>query len=200
MSDLTPRQQEVLKIVEQHLAEHGYPPSLREIASRLGTTGTLNIARHLDALEEKGYLRRNSGSRAITLMSRPDPTTMVPIVGQVRAGSPTLATENIEGYRPVDRNLVQGKEFFLRVRGNSMIEDHILEGDLVRIRQQETANNGEIVVAMVGDEEATLKRFYREKGKIRLQPANSTMAPIIVTNGTPIRIIGRCVGLERELE
>jgi len=193
METLTERQQQVLDFVASYIDQHGCPPTLREISENFGIKGTATAILHLEALERKGYLNRREGSsRNISLIGRSGGSIAVPIIGRVRAGSPTPAIEDIEGYYNVDLSWVHERGcFFLRVEGDSMIDAHILDGDLVLIRPQQTAENGQIVVAMI-DGEATLKRFYREKGRIRLQPENSAMAPITIRAGeAETVIIGR---------
>ncbi len=200
MEQLTPRQQQVLAIVTAFIEEFGYPPSLRQIAAELGISGTLGVMKHLEALEKKGYLRRDEGSsRGIALIrEQQPPMASIPIVGVVRAGFPALAVEHIEGFYPVEKVQLRGGAFFLRVKGDSMINDAILEGDLALIRPQSTAENGDIVVAMVGGE-ATLKRFYRERGRIRLQPANPNMDPIYVRAGEEVSIVGKVIRVIRDI-
>jgi len=201
MEGLTPRQQQVLDFISHHINEHGYPPTLREISRQIGTSGTVSAIHHLEALEKKGYLRRETGSsRGIILTCERQPETVsIPIVGVVRAGLPSLAYEEVEGYYHVDRMQLKGGTFFLRVQGDSMINDAIIEGDLALIRPQSTAVNGDIVVAML-DGEATLKRFYREKDHIRLQPRNPDLAPIIILAGQEVVIIGKVVKIVRDIE
>lgn len=201
MENLTPRQQQVLDFITEHIDGHGYPPTLREIAQHLGVKGTVSAIHHLEALERKGYLRREAGSsRGIALVREPQPDfVQIPVVGVVRAGLPALAYEDIEGYYPLEKMQLRGGTFFLRVKGDSMINDAIVEGDLALIHPQETAQNGDIVVAMV-EAEATLKRFYREKDHIRLQPSNLTMEPIIVAAGEGVSIIGKVVKIVRDIE
>lgn len=200
MQQLTARQQQVLEIVTQHLSEYGYPPSLREIGRKLGVSGTLGIMKHLEALERKGYLRRQEGSsRGITLLHRSQGVSL-PIVGVVRAGALHPAIEDVEGHFTVDAQLRSGGTFFLRVKGDSMIHAHIREGDLALVRPQPSAENRDIVVAMVGGE-ATLKRFYREKHQIRLQPENPNYDPILIREGDgEVSIVGKVVGIYRQLE
>jgi repressor LexA len=201
MEKLTSRQQQVLDYITEHLDSHRYPPTLREIAHRLGVKGTVSAIHHLDALERKGYLRREPGSsRGIILNREPQPEfSQVPIVGTVRAGIPALAFEDIEGYYPLEKLQLSGGTFFLRVKGDSMINDSIVEGDLALIRPQETAQNGDIVVALIGGE-ATLKRFYRERDHIRLQPRNPNMEPIIIPSGCEVSIIGKVVKIVRDID
>lgn len=201
MENLTPRQQQVLDFITSCINDKGYPPTLREIAGHLGTSGNVSAIHHLEALEKKGYLRRESGSsRGIILVREPQPEfSQVPIVGVVRAGLPTLAFEDIEGYYPLEKLQLRGGTFFLRVKGDSMINDAIVEGDLALIRPQETAQNGDIVVAMV-DGEATLKRFYRERDHIRLQPRNPNMEAIIIPAEEEVSIVGKVVKIVRDIE
>jgi repressor LexA len=201
MEGLTPRQEQVLEFIIRNIDERGYPPTLREISLEIGTSGTVSAIHHLEALERKGFIRRESGSSRGIVLNR-EPRTefaQLPIVGQVRAGLPALALEEIEGYYPLEQLQLRGGTFFLRVKGDSMINDAIVEGDLALIRPQETAQNGDIVVAMV-DGEATLKRFYRERDHIRLQPRNPNMAPIIIPAGEEVRIIGKVIKIVRDIE
>lgn len=201
MEELTLRQKEVLEIVSRHIEEYGYPPTLREIGAKLGVSGTLGVLKHLDALERKGYLRRQEGStRGITL-SQQGQGVPLPIVGQVRAGTLHPAIEDIEGHFTIDRSQMdKGGTFFLRVKGDSMIHAHIVEGDLALVRPQPHAHNKDIVVAMVGGE-ATLKRFYREADRIRLQPENPNYDPIIVREEDgEVSIVGKVVGIYRQME
>jgi repressor LexA len=186
MNDLTGRQQQTLSFITEYLDTHGCPPTLQEIARHLQITGNLGVMRHLAALERKGYVHRRPGARGIVLTPRAGRgrAVPVPIVGSVRAGLPALAMENIEEYCATDPAWLKGEGcFYLTVRGDSMIGAHICNGDLALIRPQETAENGEIVVALI-DGEATLKRFYRERdGRIRLQAENSGFAPILIAAG-----------------
>lgn len=198
--DLTQRQQEVLNIVEQYIADNGYPPSLRDIAARLGVNGTLGVMKHLNVLEKKGFIRRESGSRAIVL-AHSTSAILLPIVGTVRAGALQPAVEEIEGYFAVDRSSLPAPNcFFLRVKGDSMIDAAILDRDLALVRPQQTAQNREIVVAMV-EGEATLKRFFKERGRIRLQPENPHMEPIIVKEGDrDVTVVGKVIGIYRQMD
>jgi repressor LexA len=188
MQELTERQQAVLDYVSTYLDQNGCPPTLREISDHLGVKGTNTVMQHLDALEKKGRILRRDGSRGISIVGRGG-SIAVPIVGKVQAGQLSLAYEDIQGYYNVDLSWVNEQGcFFLRVEGNSMIDAHILDGDLVLIRPQQTADNGQIVVAMV-DGEATLKRFFKEKNRIRLQPENKEMEPIIINAGQAETVI-----------
>ncbi len=212
MQEPTPRQQQVLKIIASHLKSHGYPPSLREIAAGLGVNNIFGIQRHLDALEKKGLVSRSGGSsRGLRLTGAAallhggggeDAAVRLPIVGTVRAGTPQPPLEDIEELYSIDRHVARtGGTFFLRVRGDSMINASIREGDLALVRPQAVASSRDIVVALV-DGEATLKRFYREEGSIRLQPENPNYPPIIINGdeGNEITIIGKVVGIYRPLE
>lgn len=201
MENITPRQKEVLDFIVDHLGKHGYPPTLREIGRHLGVNGTLGVMKHLDALERKGFIRKSAGSsRGIALTSPAADAVSLPVIGTVRAGAPNLAVEKIEGYFAIDRAHFPGDgAFFLRVKGDSMINAAILEGDLALVRPQATADNRDIVVAMV-DGEATLKRFYRGRDHIRLQPENPNMEAIIVSRGEgEVVIVGKVVGIYREI-
>jgi len=201
MEELTPRQRQVLDFVTACLERRGYPPTLREIAAHLGIRGTLGAAKHLEALERKGLLRKSPGSsRGLSLTGRGAPAASLPIVGTVRAGALQPAVEEIEGYFAVDQEHLKGGAFFLRVKGDSMIGAGILEGDLALVRPQSTAANGDIVVALI-DGEATLKRFFREPGRIRLQPENPALEPIVVGPGDgEVSLVGKVVGLFRVME
>jgi repressor LexA len=212
--DLTKRQQEIFEFIKRYSAKYGYPPTVRDIGKAVGLASSSTVHAHLANLEKLGLLRRDpSKPRAIELLDRMredlgDAVGSVadnvrsltrpglPLVGQVAAGSPVLAEENIEDYVQVPR--VAGGddgEYVLRVRGESMIDAGILEGDFVVVRPQETATDGEIVVALVG-EEATVKRFFRESDHVRLQPENRAMEPI---RSKDVRILGRVVGLFRSV-
>lgn len=202
MSPLTERQQQVYDFLAAYLAAHDYPPTLQEIAKHLHVSGNLGVLRHLKALEREGLITRNPGcSRSIVLVGRAEAGSIaLPLVGTVRAGSPQLAMEEVEAHVAVDSSLVKSKDsFLLRVKGDSMIEAHIMEGDLVVVRPQATAADGEIVVALI-DGEATLKRFFHAGDHIRLQPENSSLQPIIVVDTQDITIIGKVTGLCRVLD
>ncbi len=203
MSSLTERQQQVYDFLTTYLAANGYPPTLQEIAKHLHISGNLGVLRHLKALEREGLITRNPGSsRSIVLVDRVENNSVVlPLVGTVRAGLPLLAMEEVEAHIAVDRSLVKARDsFLLRVKGDSMIEAHIVEGDLAVVRPQPTAENGEIVVAMI-DGEATLKRFFHEGDRIRLQPENATLQALIVAADTEdVTIVGKVTGLCRILE
>lgn len=203
MAPLTRRQQQVYDFLGASVAAKGYPPTLQEIAAELGVSGNLGVLRHLAALERVGLIHRSRGSsRGISLVDRPDAAaTCLPLIGTVRAGQPQLAQEDIDGYFRVDASLVKSPDsFLLCVRGDSMIEAHIVDGDLAVVRPQQTAENGELVVAMI-DGEATLKRFYRDGDRIRLQPANATLVPLIIpAEAAEVVIVGKVTGLCRRLD
>ncbi len=202
-SGLTKRQQEILAFVVRFVESRGYPPSVREIGLAMGLTSSSTVHSHLAALERKGYIRRDpSKPRALELRrgvagsGRPQSGVALPLVGRVAAGEPILADQNIEDYVPVPAAWTGGDEaFLLRVRGDSMIEAGIFEGDLLVVRRQKTAANGDVVVARLGDE-ATVKQFFREGSRIRLQPANAAMAP---TYADGVIIEGKAIALLRRL-
>ncbi len=198
---LTGKQQEVLEYIVELVRTRGYPPTLEELGKRFGIRSTNGVRAHLRALERKGYLkRRPRTSRGIELTIPPLPLAStaqvieVPLVGRVAAGLPLLAVQNLDGTLLLDKSLIRGEGCFaLKVKGDSMVEAGILDGDYVLVRPQASAENGDIVVALL-DDEVTVKRFYREKQRIRLQPANSRMEPIFVKEA---RILGRVVALVR---
>lgn len=194
-SDLSPRQREVLEAIEDAIAEGGRAPTVRELAASLGLRAPGTIQDHVRALERKGYLVRDSGARNLR-STRPRPSAdRLPIVGRIAAGRPIESYEELESFTITEDLPLEGA-FLLRVKGDSMIEDHIADGDLVVVRPQNSARDGEIVVAILPGGEATLKRVYREKDHIRLQPANSLMEPIRVPE---ITIQGRVVAVIRKL-
>jgi repressor LexA len=202
MEALTQRQQQVLDLIVGHIERHGFPPSHRELMLALGVRSQLGILKHLRALEKKGHITCQQGSsRGITLANRPPRPVMLPIVGCVRAGQPQEAFEDILGHCATDPAWTRGADcFYLRVAGDSMIEAGIREGDLALVRSQPTAENGEIVVALINGE-ATLKRFYREEGRIRLQPENHQMEAIIIPEGSgEFAIIGKLLKTVRDYD
>jgi repressor LexA len=201
MQELTSRQQQVLDFVTSYLDEHGCPPTLREISDHIGTKGTATALLHLKALKRKGHISRREGSRGIALTSRTGIPVPLPIIGTVRAGTPEPAIEDIQGYVSVDPSWLKGdSNFLLRVKGESMIEAGIFDGDLALISPQQTAENGQIVVALI-DGEATLKRFYQDTSCIRLQPENKHMQPIIIrAGGTEAMIVGRLLKTIRSFD
>jgi repressor LexA len=207
-AELTARQREILAFVNDHSAQHGYPPTVREIGTAVGLTSSSTVHAHLANLERLGLLRRDPAKpRALNLVGRstkappgPEPTSgirMLPLLGQIAAGAPLLAEGHVEELLPVPELLTaSGENFLLRVRGESMIDDGIHSGDYVVVRRQDTADNGEIIAALVDGGEATVKRLYREKDRIRLQPANPSMAPIYADD---VVVLGRIVGVFRRI-
>jgi repressor LexA len=203
---LTSRQEEIVEAIRGFTARHGYPPTVRDIGKAVGLTSSSTVHVHLSNLEKLGLLRRDpTKPRAIELLDRATRGVKavvsgpgLPVVGQVAAGSPTVAEELIEDHVEVPRAAGgDAGEFILRIRGDSMTGAGILDGDLVVVKKTKEARNGEIVVALVGDEsEATVKRFYREKKAIRLQPENDAHEPIITDE---VEVIGRVVGLMRSV-
>lgn len=196
---LTARQRQAYDFIRTFIGEHGYAPTLQEIAAALGIVGNLGVLRHLEALERQGMIRRTPGnSRAIVLTEAPRGGQSLPLIGVIRAGMPQLAQQERAGEVVVDPALIRSPDsFVLRVQGDSMIEAQICSGDLVVVRPQASAENGEIVVVLIAGE-ATLKRFYREEGRIRLQPENRHMAPIFIdSTGGEVEIVGKVTGLMR---
>jgi repressor LexA len=210
--DLTKRQQEIFDYIKSYSAGHGYPPTVRDIGKAVGLTSSSTVHAHLANLEKLGLLRRDpSKPRAIELLDRATrearaavssaigrvvPSGGLPVVGSVAAGQPILAEENIEEYVTVPPAAGgEDGDYVLRVRGDSMIDAGILEGDYVVVRPQDNAGDAEIIVALVG-EEATVKRFFRETDHVRLQPENQTMEPI---RSKDVRVLGRVVGLFRSV-
>ncbi|WP_020616320.1 transcriptional repressor LexA [Paenibacillus daejeonensis] len=205
MSKISNRQQSILEFIKTEVKEKGYPPSVREIGEAVGLASSSTVHGHLDRLEKKGLIRRDpTKPRAIEILDQeqgelqfPLSISKVPVVGKVTAGIPITATENIEEYFPLPTHFVGDNQvFMLNVVGESMIEAGIHNGDYVIVRQQQTANNGEIVVAMTEDDEATVKTFYKEKDHIRLQPENATMSPLLLKRVT---ILGRVIGVFRDI-
>ncbi|MCP8616428.1 transcriptional repressor LexA [Salirhabdus salicampi] len=206
MTKLSTRQQAILDYIREQVLEKGYPPSVREIAQAVGLASSSTVHGHLSRLEQKGYIRRDpTKPRAIELLLEDVEQTapkqeaaFIPVIGKVTAGAPITAIENIEEYIPVPNHLSHDEDdlFVLNIQGDSMIEAGILDGDRVIVRKQQTALNGEIVVAMTEEDEATVKRFFREENYIRLQPENASLEPIIVQN---VVILGKVIGLYREI-
>ncbi|MCM1494241.1 MAG: transcriptional repressor LexA [Bacteroides sp.] len=198
---ITEKQQEILEYMKEQILSKGYPPSVREICSAVHLKSTSSVHSHLETLEKNGYIRRDpTKPRAIEIVDDTFNLTRrelvnVPILGKVAAGQPLLANDNINGYFPLPPEYVNNKQtFMLTVKGESMINTGILDGDLILIEQTASARNGEIVVALIEDS-ATVKTFYKEKDYIRLQPENDAMDPIIVQD---CMIIGRVIGLYRK--
>ncbi|ANZ33449.1 transcriptional repressor LexA [Staphylococcus carnosus] len=207
MTELTKRQSEIYEYIKTVVHTKGYPPSVREIGEAVGLASSSTVHGHLSRLESKGYIRRDpTKPRAIEIVSdqleenaEMEGTIHVPVIGKVTAGVPITAVENIEEYFPLPEHLTSTHNsdiFILNVVGDSMIEAGILDGDKVIVRSQTIAENGDIIVAMTEDDEATVKRFYKEKHRYRLQPENSTMDPIYLEQVT---VLGKVVGLFREL-
>ena len=200
---LTKRQEEIFEFIKRYSSEHGYPPTVRDIGKAIGLTSSSTVHAHLANLEKLGVIRRDpTKPRALELLGAaarkvvPSGPSGLPVVGRVAAGAPVLAEENIEEY--VDVPEIAGGdagEYVLRVHGDSMKDVGILEGDYVVVRPQDTAGDGEIVVALVG-EEATVKRFFKEADHVRLQPENASMEPI---RSKDVRVLGRVVGLFRNV-
>lgn len=201
MQELTSRQQQVLDFVCRFREEHGCPPSLREISDHIGTKGTATALAHLEALKRKGYISRREGSRGIALTRKAGAPISIPIVGTVRAGQPELAVEDIQGYVSVDSAWLKGADnFLLQVRGDSMVEAGIFDGDLALIAPQQHAENGQIVVALI-DGEATLKRFSMDATCIKLIPENRHMQPIVIRKGeAETVVIGRLLKTIRSFD
>ena len=211
---ITPKQQEILNFMKSRILEKGYPPSVREICEAVSLKSTSTVHAHLETLEKNGYIRRDPAKpRAIEIMDDAFNQTMkepfiqnssdneftrelvnVPMVGTVAAGEPLLAVENVTDYFPVPVDMLPNAEtFMLRVKGDSMINMGIYEGDQLIVERKNTASNGEVIVALV-DDSATVKRFYKENGYYRLQPENDDMDPIIVDH---CEVIGKVIGLIR---
>jgi repressor LexA len=205
---VTERQRAILEYLHEYVDEHGYPPTVREIGEAVGLRSPSTVHAHLAQLERAGALKRDpTKPRAIELADRrrpgqPAETEMqrLPLLGQIAAGGPLLADQNVEEEIGVPEPLSSGADFLLRVKGDSMVNAGILDGDIVVVQRREDARNGEIVVALAGDDEtadeATVKRFFREDGRIRLQPENDALEPIY---SPYVQILGRVVGVFRRL-
>jgi repressor LexA len=213
MKGLTGRQRHLLEFIEDHVRIHGFPPSIREMADHMNIRSTNGVNDHLKALQKKGYIARGAGlkSRAISLLipakrtsaRKPEePVVTVPILGRVAAGAPILSDENFEGTISLGRSLLPANRnlFALRVRGDSMIDKGILDGDVVVVKSQPSADSGQIVVALL-DGEATVKTFRRQKNHIRLEPANDNFEPIVIhrQDFAPTSILGVVTGVYRRL-
>jgi repressor LexA len=205
---LTARQQQVLEFIDQEVRRRGYPPSVREIGEAVGLSSSSTVHAHLGALQDKGYLRRDpTKPRAIEVCYEPEsgavverrPVRHVPLVGDVAAGTGTLAAENIEETMPLPEDLTgDGQLFMLRVRGDSMIDVGIFDKDYVVVRQQDTADNGDVVVAGIPGEEATVKTFLRKRGKVVLRPANEALEDMVF-DPDEITVYGKVVTVLRRL-
>ncbi|WP_156289142.1 transcriptional repressor LexA [Oceanobacillus salinisoli] len=206
MTKLSKRQQMILDFIKDEVTKKGYPPSVREIALAVGLASSSTVHGHLERLESKGYIRRDpTKPRAIEILDQAEDSHIpkeepryAPVIGKVTAGLPITAVENIEEFIPLPSSNASPDDnlFVLVIDGESMIEAGILDKDMVIVKQQNTANNGDIVVAMTEDNEATVKRFFKEKDHIRLQPENATMEPLIYSNVT---ILGKVIGLYRNI-
>ena len=199
--ELSQRQRQILQYIVQHTDAHGYPPTVREIGEAVSLSSSSTVHAHLKSLEQAGLIRRDAvltrAIRVVTQQPEPRRTVSLPLVGRVAAGKMTLAVEDIEDTFPVPKDFLSGGDgFMLRVKGESMIDDGIKSGDYVIVRKQNVAENGDTIVAMVEDE-ATVKRFYKESGKVRLQPANQSMTPMIFDS---VEIVGKVVGLVRRMQ
>ena len=196
---LTKRQKEILAFLSDYLKERGYSPSLDEIAKHFGIASLNAIYKHLRVLEERGFIRRLSNrARSITIVDQESVTEqLVPLLGTIAAGHPIEAVASPEEISVPDGLLTKGTNYVLRVEGDSMIEEQIRDGDLIIVEQRDVAANGETVVALIDGQEATLKKLYREEGRVRLQPANPTLFPIFVEEDR-LRIQGVVVGLMRK--
>lgn len=195
------RQKKILQFLKDFLREKGYPPSVREIGKAVGLKSSSTVHGYLSKLEEYGFIRRDpTKPRAIDLLEdKPwERTVNIPLVGNVTAGEPILAEENIQDVFSFPQGLLgtQDKTFMLRVQGESMINAGIFNGDYIMVREQDTANDGDIVVALIEKESATVKRFFKEKDRIRLQPENDTMEPFYETN---VEILGKVIGIYRQM-
>lgn len=198
--NITEKQSEILEYIKQQILERGFPPAVREICEAVHLKSTSSVHSHLETLEKNGYIRRDpTKPRAIEILDDSFSLTrremaQVPIIGRVAAGEPLLAEQNIEDYFPIPvERLPNNHTFLLRVRGDSMVNVGILDGDYILVEQKPTAENGEIVVALVEDG-ATVKRFFKEEGHYRLQPENDSMDPIIIDEVT---VLGKMIGLLR---
>lgn len=198
--ELTSKQEKILSFITHHIEDRGYPPTFREIGQFFGMASTNAVKKFINILEEKGYIRRSARSaRALEVIdnTRRQKGILVPIVGRITAGEPILAVENIEDKLLLDPSLAKRENtFLLRVYGDSMIEAGIHDQDLALIKPQKTAENGEIVAVLV-DDEATIKRFYRKRGKIILKPANIKYESIVIKRDAEVKIIGKVIGIVR---
>ncbi|MFD1360457.1 transcriptional repressor LexA [Lentibacillus salinarum] len=207
MTKLSKRQEAILDYIKEQVIEKGYPPSVREIAEAVGLASSSTVHGHLARLESKGFIRRDpTKPRAIEVLNQSEESHIpreepryAPLIGKVTAGLPITAVENIEEFVPLPGSVTGTEEnlFVLVIEGESMIEAGILDGDMVIVKQQNTAQNGDIVVGMTDEDEATVKRFFKEKDHIRLQPENATMEPLVYQNVT---ILGKVIGLYRHID
>ena len=198
------KQMAVLSYIHKQVAEHGYPPTVREICSAVGLSSTSTVHGHITRLIDKGFLRKDSAKpraleitpKGLDLLGVKPMQTKIPMLGVVTAGQPILAVQDATDFFPIPPSIQDNNDLFmLKIRGTSMIKAGILNGDDVIVRKQSTARNGDIVIAMNDDNEATCKRFYKEKTRFRLQPENDTMDPIFLQN---VKILGKVIGLFRD--
>ncbi|CEI84089.1 LexA repressor [Oceanobacillus oncorhynchi subsp. incaldanensis] len=205
MTKLSKRQQMIFDFIKDQVEQKGYPPSVREIAVAVGLASSSTVHGHLERLENKGYIRRDpTKPRAIEIIynnendAPKDKAIYVPVIGKVTAGIPITAIENVEEFIPVPSSSAGPEDnlFVLVIDGDSMIEAGILDKDMVIVKQQSSADNGDIVVAMTDENEATVKRFFKEKTRFRLQPENATMEPLYYEN---VSILGKVIGLYRHI-
>jgi repressor LexA len=204
---LTKRQFTVLETIRNWIRQRGYPPTIRELGQQLGIRSLRGVTTHLDAIAKKGFLKREPKARSISLLDIVAPfeqALRVPVVGRIRAGTPVLAQEHVESHVVIDGAWIGGsgapaiQHFALKVQGDSMINAGILDGDCVIVRQQPTAESGDIVVALLGDD-ATIKRFIKDGEAIRLQPEHPTMEPLPITPAQPLTILGKVVAVFRQI-
>jgi repressor LexA len=198
--DLTPRQQMIFNYIQKIIDERGYPPSVREIGEAVGLKSSSTVHSHLVNLEKRGYIRRDQTKpRAIEIIGNNSSIVRVPVIGDVAAGKPVLAFESPECTFPLPASFLNttNKVFMLTAKGDSMLKAGIFSGDYLVVSQQHTAEDGDIVVALINDEEATVKRFFKEKDCIRLQPENDFMEPIRTKN---VKILGKVIGVLRKIE
>ncbi len=212
--ELTRKQHKFLLFLTKYIQENSYPPTIREIVYHLKLASTNSVKKYLDILEHKGYIRRIPNSPRAIEVCMQTPTShvperytasgarLIPIAGKVRAGEPHIAVEDITGHLAIDKSMARGDDaFFLRVEGDSMIDAHIQDGDFVLVKPQPTAENGEIVVAIINDE-ATVKKFFRRCNSIYLEPANPTMKPIVIRKNQAhkVAIVGKVVTVLRQID
>ena len=204
LENLTERQKEILKFIIQEIKSRGYPPTVREIGEAVGLSSSATVHNHLNQLEKKGYIKKDpTKPRTIEVINNTfkinKDLVNVPVVGRVTAGAPILAVENIEDTFPLPLDFTRSEDvFMLNIVGDSMINVGILDGDMVIVKKQNTAQDGEIVVALI-DDEATVKKFFKGHNYIRLQPENDYYAPIIIRSNQELRILGKVIGLVRRM-
>ena len=204
--NITPKQKEILEYIKDQILTRGFPPAVREICEAVNLKSTSSVHSHLETLEKNGYIRRDpTKPRAIEILDDNFNLTRremvnIPIIGCVAAGEPLLAEQNIEDYFPIPVEYMPNKQtFMLKVKGESMINAGIFDGDFILVEETPAASDNDIIVALLEDS-VTVKRFYKEEDHIRLQPENDTMDPIIIPQGAPISIVGKVIGLYRVLK